>query len=207
MTRQPASEPVSGAEPISSGRRRLWLLVACYLSLVVLGWIDFVTGYELGFFVFYSAPVGLAAWYLGRWPGVSVALGATAAWYLADSLTGQRYSSRFYFWWNSWVHFAAFVINAIAIARIKAELDRRHRIDAQLDAARAALRHVAALLPGCPGCGRPRPRPETLRPDLDLLRAELKDALCPDCREPNPADPSQRDAHAAPPCESGPVEE
>jgi hypothetical protein len=35
------------------------------LWLAVLGWIDRATGYGLGLFVFYTAPVAVLAWNLG----------------------------------------------------------------------------------------------------------------------------------------------
>ena len=98
------------------GSRAVFVFTGCLLLLLLVGWVDYITGYELGFFVFYTAPIGLAAWYLGRWPGILVALGATIAWWLADALAGAKYSSRFSFWWNSTVHFSAFVINAVTIA-------------------------------------------------------------------------------------------
>ena len=41
----------------------------------MLGWWDYITGYEMSFFVFYSVPVGLAAWYVGRWAGIMVNFG------------------------------------------------------------------------------------------------------------------------------------
>jgi len=63
------------------------------------------SGYELGFFVILHRADWAGAWYLGRWPGIWVALGATIAWWLADALAGAKYSSRFAFWWNSTIHF------------------------------------------------------------------------------------------------------
>jgi hypothetical protein len=167
-------------------RRRILILAGCFVLLLLLGWVDYATGYELGFFVFYSLPVGLAAWYLGRWPGVMVALGATATWWLADALTGAKYSSRFSFWWNSTIHFLAFVINAVTIAKIKTDLDQRHELAAKLEATRKALRAAAGLLPACPVCGKPHPA--TLRThELDMQEAartdaDFRSALCAECQ-------------------------
>ena len=44
--------------------RKCLISLACLAMLGLLGWLDYLTGYELGFFVFYSAPVGIAAWNL-----------------------------------------------------------------------------------------------------------------------------------------------
>ena len=131
--------------------RQTAILAGNFALLAIFGWVDYASGYELGFFVFYSVPVGLAAWYAGRWPGVAVALGASVTWWLADHFNGVNYSSRFYFYWNLTVHFLAFVINAVTIARIKRELDCRHQLAAELQQARALLRERAEAV--CPVCG------------------------------------------------------
>ena len=168
----------------SKGRPGL-SLTGCFLLLGVLGWLDYITGYEMSFFVFYSVPVGIAAWYAGRWPAIGVALGATITWLLADYLGGAKYSALFFYYWNSTIHFSAFIINAVTIAKIKSDLDRRHALAAELESVRETLRIVSALLPACPVCGKPRDRTEGNTEDeaAALARAcpELAGTLCADC--------------------------
>ena len=162
------------------------ILATCWVLLGVLGWLDFITGYELSFFVFYSVPVGVAAWYVGRWPAIGVALGATVAWLLADYFGGQKYSARFYYYWNGTIHFLAFIINAVTIAKIKSDLDQRHALAAELESARETVRALTALLPACPGCGRPRDRAgdngESEIAALAREHPELAGVLCDECR-------------------------
>lgn len=167
------------------GRRGL-ILAGCWLLLGVLGCLDYATGYEMSFFVFYSVPVGVAAWYVGRWPALGLALGATVTWLLADYFSGAKYSAPFYYYWNSTIHFLAFMVNAVTIATIKRDLDRRHVLAAELESAREILRRMSALMPACPGCGRPRDETANLRPaELRMLALEnpgLSDVLCAECR-------------------------
>lgn len=137
--------------PPNSVGRRLGVQALCFALLATLGWLDYLTGYELGFFVFYSVPVGLAAWYAGRWPAVLTAFAASMTWWLADRSNGVNYSSRFYFYWNFSIHFLAFVINAVTIAKIKRDIDERHQLREELHRARAAQR-IKAEAP-CPVCG------------------------------------------------------
>jgi hypothetical protein len=166
-------------------RRQIAILCACIAMLGFLGWLDYSTGYELGFFVFYSVPIGLAAWWVGRWPAIGVALAATLTWYLADSWAGEKYSSRFFLYWNNAVHFVAFVINAVTIAKIKSDIDQRHQLRLDLACARNALRTVAPLLPLCPGCGRRHDRGEPVFSAAVLTAGqqhpELGEALCHKC--------------------------
>ena len=136
-------------------------LAGCFLLLALLGWLDYVTGYELSFFVFYSVPVGIAAWYVGRWPAIGVALGATITWLLADYLGGVKYSAPFFYYWNSTIHFLAFIINAVTIAKIKSDLDRRCAGGGTGGSPGDLARHVglAARLPRLRETARPRGRP------------------------------------------------
>jgi hypothetical protein len=173
------------ADSAPGGRRGLYL-TGCFLLLSLLGYLDYITGYELSFFVFYSVPVGIAAWYLGRWPAIGLALGATVTWLLADYFGGVKYSSTFFYYWNSTIHFLAFIINAVTIAKIKSDLDQRHVLAAELESARETLRRVVARLPACPACGKARDRaPDNQEPGIAaLVRAcpELAGTLCADCR-------------------------
>ena len=91
--------------------------------LAALGWVDRATGYELGLFAFCTAPVGMVAWHLGRGPGIAAAFIASVVWHLTDRLSGNRYSIAFYGYWNSGMHFGTFMINAVAIAKIKSSLN------------------------------------------------------------------------------------
>jgi len=162
------------------------VLAGCFLLQGLLGWLDYITGYEMSFFVFYSVPVGIAAWYVGRWPAIGVALGATVSWLLADYFGGAKYSAPFYYYWNSTIHFLAFNINAVTIAKIKNDLDRRHALAGELESAREILRTLSALLPVCPACGKLRDRAEGSRKTeiaaLARVSPELADTLCVDCR-------------------------
>ena len=119
------------------------MLAGCSIWLGVLGWIDRATGYELGLFAFYTAPVAVAAWNLGRGPGIIVAFIASVIWYVADRFAGDRYSIPFYGYWNTGMHFITFIINAIAFAKIKSSLDQRHELERALAETREQLRQLA----------------------------------------------------------------
>ena len=186
MTCQPKG--TGGKMDVATVRKnhRLPILSGCFVLLGVFGWLDYLTGYELGFFVFYSVPIGIAAWYVGRWPAVGVALGATVTWLLADYYGGVKYSAPWLYYWNGAIHFAAFNINAVTIAMIKSDLDKRHALAVELESARESLRAVAARMPACPGCGQRREDAKSHTPAEVVILArehpELANALCPDCR-------------------------
>ena len=109
------------------------------------------------------------------------------AWWLADYYGGVKYSARFFYYWNNAVHLISFVINAVTIAKIKSELDRRQRLVNELETTREALQIAAAMLRSCPACGKPHDRAE---PDVHensrraaSIHPELAKSLCADCRD------------------------
>ena len=175
-----------GPAPAKGAGHRGLILAGCWLLLGGLGWLDYITGYEMSFFVFYSVPVGVAAWWAGRWPAIGVALGATVTWLLADYFCGAKYTAPFFYYWNSTIHFLAFIINAVTIAKIKSDLDQRHLLAAELESTRETLRAMSALLPACPACGKPRDRaPDNRDTELVVLvreHPELARTLCAECR-------------------------
>ena len=133
----------------------LIVLAGCTFWLAVLGWVDRVTGYELGLFAFYTAPVGVVAWNLGRGPGIIAAFIASVIWYVADRYAGDRYSAVFYGYWNTGMHFTTFIINAVTFAKIKSSLNQRHELERALMETREQLRQVAGLTPLCSQCHKP----------------------------------------------------
>ena len=61
--------------------------IVSFTVLLVIGWLDYITGYEFGFFIFYFIPVAIAAWYCGPKDGIYVAIASAVCWYLSDLYT------------------------------------------------------------------------------------------------------------------------
>jgi len=165
----------------------LILLAGCTVWLAVLGWVDRATGYELGLFAFYTAPVGVVAWNLGRGPGMITAFIASVIWYMADRYAGDRYSSPFYGYWNTGMHFTTFLINAVTFAKIKSSLDQRHELERALLETRKQLKQLTGLIALCPQCHKAYVA-EPLCAKTEEGRAAMPSetlpvALCADCRE------------------------
>jgi hypothetical protein len=156
-----------------------WVVLAgCALWLAGLGWIDRATGYELGLFAFYTAPVAVVAWNLGLGPGILMAFVASVTWYLADRYAGDRYSMPFYGYWNTGMHFATFIINAVTFAKIKSDLDQRHEMERALLETREQLKQATGLMPLCPHCHKPYiAQPQ--RPDGEEGRDAMPSATLP----------------------------
>lgn len=111
---------------------------AVFFSLFLLAglaYLDFVTGYDLGFFVFYFIPISIIGWFAGRPLAIITAFLAAAVWLLVDRYSGHPYSNWSYPYWNAFVRWTSFVILAIAISQIKLMLEKEKRL--KLDLAKA----------------------------------------------------------------------
>ena len=48
--------------------------------IAVIGVVDYLTGHEISFSVFYLLGVALAVWFVGKWFGVLVSVASVAVW-------------------------------------------------------------------------------------------------------------------------------
>jgi len=80
------------------------------LFVVFLGAIDYLTGYELTFSLFYLAPISLVSWFKGKRIGLWISAISSLAWFLADYLSGNRYSNPSIYVWNTLIRLTFFLI-------------------------------------------------------------------------------------------------
>jgi diguanylate cyclase (GGDEF)-like protein len=92
--------------------------------LLVITWIDYITGTEISFSVFYLVPTSLVTWRLGRGAGLVLSVMSSIAWFLADTLPGQTYSHSAVPVWNALVRFGFFLVTVIVLAAFRDALVR-----------------------------------------------------------------------------------
>ena len=109
------------------------------LCLAAVSYVDYVTGYEFLFFVFYFIPVGVCGWYLGRFGTLSIAFLSGACWFLVDALSGQHYDHEWIRYWNSFTCFLAFAIIGFFVHHLKRSRDKERESRRELEAALAEL--------------------------------------------------------------------
>jgi len=118
------------------GNKLLFKVVSASLaSLSVVCYLDYITGYDLHFFVFYFLPASLRAWYLGRPTVVMMAVLSGVAWGLTDKLSGHPYASNLAWYWNTSVCFSSVLIQGLVAQWLKFNLNEQKK--AREDLARA----------------------------------------------------------------------
>jgi diguanylate cyclase (GGDEF)-like protein len=104
--------------------QNIWSLAAGILLTMLVGWIDYITGPEIVFSIFYLFPILVVTWF-SSWkaPGFVFSFACAAFLLFSDDLT-EMYSSLFIPFWNMFGHLAFFLIIVILVLRIKKDLAR-----------------------------------------------------------------------------------
>lgn len=95
------------------------LLVEAIVLVVLLALLDYSTGYELSFSLFYLFPVAIVAWRTGRREVVLIALLSCIGWSLADTFSGHEYAHPAYGMWNAAVRLAFFLICGLLLTALR----------------------------------------------------------------------------------------
>lgn len=105
------------------GEKRALVFALCnLLAVVLIGVLDALSGHEFGFSPFYLIPITIAAFYGGKRIGVTAALFATAAWYLAEVHASHPYRNPLAIYWNTGVRLLIFGIISLVLTRLKVSL-------------------------------------------------------------------------------------
>ena len=89
------------------------------ILLALIGLMDFITGVEISFSVFYLVPISIVTWYTNKNFGLALSVLGTAMWVFADIQELSRYASPAIPYWNGLVRFSFFTIVVILISELK----------------------------------------------------------------------------------------
>jgi len=100
------------------------LVIVCLTLTGLVGYADYITGYERSLLLFYLLPISLAAWFGGFVFSLVIAVACILAWALSDLASGIP-AVRF---WDTGMAFACYVLFAGVLSKLATlvrELDRR----------------------------------------------------------------------------------
>ncbi|MFH1983375.1 MAG: PP2C family protein-serine/threonine phosphatase [Pseudomonadota bacterium] len=120
--------------------------VFCLAQIGLVGLIDFLTGPDLSFSIFYLAPVLTAAWFSNRTVAIAVSVGSAIVWLVLDVGTSHPYPNPVIPFWNAGVRLGFFLITGYLAANLKLHLKiEKEKADAELKIAHDIQ---MSLLPG-----------------------------------------------------------
>lgn len=100
------------------------VMSAGFLINALVGFADYLTGYELVLSVFYVLPLAMVTWYAGLGLGVATAVISAGIWVTADLASGYSYSHPLIVAWNVIIRLAFFVIVAYLLAALHKAMRR-----------------------------------------------------------------------------------
>lgn len=100
-------------------RSKLLGLSMAGAMLVLVGLLDYLTGNEVGFALFYLFPVMLGTWAAGRWAGFAMAAISALLWLFSDLTTGHTYQQPLSPFWNAAMRLGIFTLVAQLVIHLK----------------------------------------------------------------------------------------
>ena len=82
-------------------RSKPFWVIAGVVLVIILGIIDYLTGYELNLSLFYLIPIFIVVWYTDGQMGLLFSFASTVVGFLANYFAGQTYSNPSIFVWNT----------------------------------------------------------------------------------------------------------
>ena len=95
-----------------------WIMIGV-IFVASVGVVDFWTGRELSFSLFYLIPILWVTWFAGRKAGLLISFSSAVAWFMADLLARQTYSQPIIGYWNAGTRMTFFALVAILLPVLK----------------------------------------------------------------------------------------
>ena len=97
-------------------------------GVVLIGYLDYVTGYEVSIALFYLAPLAAAAWYAGRGAAVGISMLACICSVVTDIVTGHPYSHSAIPIWEAFVRLFFFLMSGLLLVALRDALLRERSL-------------------------------------------------------------------------------
>ena len=105
------------------------IFILSILLILLIGSLDYFTGFELSFSVFYLIPIAMITWFVNdRRIGILSAVIASIVWLIVDYLSGRSYSFALIPLWNASVRLSFFLIVVFSLSSLKAANARREEL-------------------------------------------------------------------------------
>jgi hypothetical protein len=182
-----------------TARNKYWLFAICLLVIVLIGWLDRATGFELNLGPFYLIPLGIGSWYLGRFGAFSLALAVILMRAYVD--INHPYTRHWVYYWNAFMRIGLFLTFAICIRRISSAMAAQREIIKELSNTFEESWRVGGLFPVCTVCKNTRTDAEYAERVKSFMErypnARFVHSVCPDCATTAPGQTEEEaGAHA-----------
>lgn len=98
---------------------RKMVAAAGLLLVVLLGWLDYLTGFELSFSFFYLFPIALVTWYMDLGSGQIISVLSILTWLISNWHAGAPYSHEAIRYFNAGIRLTVFFLVAALLNELK----------------------------------------------------------------------------------------
>jgi signal transduction histidine kinase len=108
------------------------LIISGLVFTILLGYIDYVTGPDLSFVIFYLIPTALVTWFAGKGPGILISIVSAVTWIVSDFMAKSQYSHFFIPYWNMVIECSVFFLVVYVFSALKTVLAREEELNLKL---------------------------------------------------------------------------
>jgi diguanylate cyclase (GGDEF)-like protein len=94
-------------------------IIADIALVGLLGIVDYFTGKDYSFSLFYLIPIALITWYTNQTLGMIISILSATTWMIADIAAGQEYSQPIIHFWNTLIRFGFFTIVVYLLSELR----------------------------------------------------------------------------------------
>jgi serine phosphatase RsbU (regulator of sigma subunit) len=111
-----------------SNLRKATIIGVAVILLLLIGYLDFVTGIEVSISIFYLLPVALCSWFINKWSGFITAIFSSVILYLSDFLLSRSFSHLIIPIWNAFVMLGFFLLIAYILSAFRDSIDKENTL-------------------------------------------------------------------------------
>jgi K+-sensing histidine kinase KdpD len=107
-----------------SKRPKSFLIALEFILVIVVGWVDYITGPEYSLLLLYLIPVLTTAWFVGKWASVAISVESAVVLLVVDMVWQRHSSESVALYWNDLSNLVFFLLVTYIIATLKSAFDR-----------------------------------------------------------------------------------
>jgi len=111
-----------------SKKSKTTLIYTVIISVLFLGIIDYVTGYEFSFSIFYLIPIVFVTWFVDRSSAIVFSVICAVVWSIADITSGHGHSYQILILWDGFMHLGFFLVTVYILEGFKKALERQKEL-------------------------------------------------------------------------------
>ncbi len=109
-------------------RSRLSVSLIGLILVVLLGVIDYLTGYEVQLAIFYLIPIAFVTWFTGKKGGEFISIVSAITIFLADMMAGKVFLLSLLWLWNTLAVFGFFLVVVLSLSLLKNALEKERML-------------------------------------------------------------------------------